>query len=218
MYLPMMGLILIGCDVASRVRISSPAAYSAIAAALVLLAVLSYERNRLWGRPEELLASAALQSVHNPRPIANLTDTLIADNRCTEALPWLERAERLLPGNYIIEASWGRALECVGRREEALGRLQRAVELHPTWKLFELIGLLYGEMHRLDDAGDALRRAVGMEPRAASAHRSLALWYESMRDLRGAEREYRAALALDANDHKAEMGLGRVLAQFDSAP
>jgi hypothetical protein len=126
MYLPMIGLILIACDVVSRVRISSPAAVSAITAALLFLAALSYDRNRMWGQPEELLSSAALRSVHNPRPITNLTDHLIAVNRCPEALPWLERAERALPGNYMIEASWGRALECVGRWEEALARLQRA--------------------------------------------------------------------------------------------
>jgi hypothetical protein len=212
MYLPMIGLILISCGLAAHVRISSSAAYSAIAAAVLFFAAFSYDRNRLWGKPEELLASAALQSVDNPRPIANLTDHLIAVNRCTEALPWLERAERRLPGNYLIETSWGRALECLGRWEEALARLQRAVQLRPTWKLFELMGLLYGEMNRLDSAGDALRTAVAMEPAAGSAHRSLALWSEAVHDLRTAEREYREALALDPNDHKAQLGLGRVLA------
>ena len=210
MYLPLLGLILIGCEAASRVRLSRPAAYSAIATVLLLFAMLSHERNRLWGDPEKLLASAALQAPHNPRPVANLTDTLIAANRCTEALPWLERAERLLPRNYIIEASWGRALECTGRREEALTRLERAAALHPAWKIYELIGLLYGEMDRLEPAGEALRKAIAMEPAAASPHRSLGLWYEAMRDSEGALREYRAALALDPYDEKARLGLARV--------
>jgi tetratricopeptide (TPR) repeat protein len=212
MYLPMIGLILIACDGLSRVRFSPPLAWSAAASVLLVLTILTWDRNALWGRPEELLAAAALQSVSNPRPVANLTETLIANNRCEDALPWLERADRLLPRNYVIEASWGRALECVGRREEALARLNAAVATHPNWKLFELMGLLYGEMDRLEAAGQALRTAIAMEPRAGSPHRSLALWYETKHDTRAAEVEYRAALALDPNDIRARVGLGRVQA------
>jgi protein O-mannosyl-transferase len=217
MYLPMLGLILIACEVLSRVRLSPPIAWSAASVVLLSLTVLTWDRNTLWGRPEELLASAALQAVHNPRPVANLTETMIANNRCQEALPWLERADRLLPRNYVIEASWGRALECIGRREEALARLTTAVALYPNWKLFELIGLLDGEMDRMEAAGEALRTAIGMEPRAGSPHRSLALWYEARHDPAAAIAEYRTALALDPNDFRARLGLARVQASMTPA-
>jgi tetratricopeptide (TPR) repeat protein len=217
MYLPMLGLILIACEILSRVRLSPPIAWSAASVVLLSLMALTWDRNTLWGRPEELLASAALQAVHNPRPVANLTETMIANNRCQEALPWLERADRLLPRNYVIEASWGRALECIGRREEALTRLKAAVTQYPNWKLFELIGLLDGEMDRMDAAGEALRTAIGMEPRAGSPHRSLALWYEARRDPAAAIAEYRTALALDPNDFRARLGLARVQASMTPA-
>jgi len=210
MYLPLLGLILLACDAAVRLRLRAPLAWSSLAAILLLLSVLTWQRNSLWGRPEELLITAAQQSVHNPRPVANLTEMLIANNRCQEALPWLERANRLSPGNYVVEASWGRALECLGRHEEALEHLNRAVAMQPAWKLYELIGLLYGEMNRMDAAGMALRKAVEMEPRAGSTHRSLALWYEATHDPAAAAAEYRAALALDPADVKARVGLGRV--------
>ena len=212
MYLPLMGLILIGCEVAARLRVSPPFAWSLIASLLLALCILTWDRNVLWGHPEQLLASAALQSAHNPRPVANLTEALIADNRCSQALPWLERAERLLPYNQVIEASWGRTLECLGRREEALARIRTAVQIHPTSKLLELMGLLYGEMGQMDAAGAALREAVKMDPGAGSAHRSLALWYEATLRLTGAAAEYRAALAVDSYDRKAELGLARVQA------
>jgi tetratricopeptide (TPR) repeat protein len=164
----------------------------------------------LWGHGEQLLIAAAQQSVHNPRPVANLTEMLIANRRCQEALPWLERASRMLPRSYVVEASWGRALECVGKREEALEHLNRAVNINPAWKLYELIGLLNGEMNRLEAAGAALRIAVTLEPRAASTHRSLALWYEAVHDPVAAAAEYRAALLLDPEDAAAKKGLARV--------
>lgn len=211
MYLPLMGLILMACDVVSRGRLSAPVAWSALATALLLLSMLTWQRNCLWGRPEALLASAAQQSVSNPRPVANLTEILIANRRCREALPLLERASRLLPQNHVVEASWGRALECVGQREEALQHLNRAAAMRPASKLYELIGLLNGEMNRMDAAGLALRTAVELEPQATSPHRSLALWYEAAGDPQSAAAEYRTALRLDSNDSRARLGLARVL-------
>jgi tetratricopeptide (TPR) repeat protein len=210
MYLPLLAVILLFCDAISRLRLSAPLAWSGLAAVLLLFSVLTWERNQLWGRPEELFAAAVDQSLNNPRPVANLTETLIAKKRCREALPWLERANHRLPGNHVIETSWGRALECMGRRQEALEHLNRAVAINPGWKLYELIGLLNGEMGRMDAAGLALRKAVEVEPRAGSPHRSLALWYEAAHNFTAAAAEYRAALAVDPNDAKARSGLNRV--------
>jgi len=218
MYLPLLGLILIACDGVMRLRLSQPAAWSLLTAVLIVLSVLTWSRNTLWGHPEELLASAAMQSRHNPRPFANLTETLIADHRCSEALPWLQRAHELLPRSYVIEASWGRALECLGKREEALAHLETAARLQPGWKLYELIGLLHAEMNRMDAAGEALRRSVAMEPNAGSPHRSLALWYEAARNFAAAESEYRTALAIDPNDTLARVGLARIKASAAAVP
>ena len=210
MYLPLIGLILIGCDAATHLRASPPFAWSLVVSFLLALSVFTWDRNVLWGHPEQLLGSAALQSTHNPRPVANLTEMLIAENRCEQALPWLERADRLLPHNHVIEASWGRTLECLGKRQEALAHIRTAVQIHPTSKLLELMGLLYAEMGQMNAAGQALREAVNMDPGAGSAHRSLALWYEAMHRLTDAAEEYRAALAVDSYDRKAGLGLARV--------
>jgi tetratricopeptide (TPR) repeat protein len=218
MYLPIIGLILVACEAASRLRLSSGTAWVAVASTVAVFSMLTWQRNQLWGHGEQLLIVAARQSVHNPRPVANLTEMLIANRRCQEALPWLERAGRLLPRSYVVEASWGRALECVGRREEALEHLNRAVSINPAWKLYELIGLLNGEMNRMEAAGAALRMAVTLEPRAASTHRSLALWYEAAHDSSAAAAEYRAALLLDPEDAAAKAGLARVQDPADPSP
>ena len=82
---------------------------SAIAAALVVLTAFCYNRNQLWGQPEQLFAAAAMESTRNPRPYATLADILIADGRCPVAIPYLERASRLFPGDYLIQLNWGRA-------------------------------------------------------------------------------------------------------------
>jgi Flp pilus assembly protein TadD len=211
MYLPLAGLILIGCEMGSRIRPARRvAAWTGLAAALLALAVLCHERNRLWSRPDRLLAAATMQATHSSRPVVHLTDDLIARGDCAAALPYLEHASRLFPSDHWVELSWGRVLECMGRLEEAMQRLQRAAALVPTSKAHELIGLLYGEMNRSGEAGEALRRAVELDSRSVTAHKAMALWHESVGDLRSAKREYEAVIALDRHDAEARRALDRV--------
>src|SRR5205823_14425774 len=125
---------------------SRPAGYSLLAVTAVFFCGLCYQRNELWGNPDQLLASAAMQSIHNPRPLLNFTEALIRQNRCDLAIPYLERAERDLPDNYYVHAAWGRTLACLGRGPEAIDRLQRAARIQPTSQVYEWLGLVYGQM------------------------------------------------------------------------
>jgi Tfp pilus assembly protein PilF len=72
------------------------------------------------------------------------------------------------------------------------------------------MGLAYGQMGRLEDAGRALEKAVTLDPDPETAHGSLAMWYERTNDFGSADREYRRAVSLDRSDSWAEMGLMRV--------
>jgi len=57
-----------------------------------------------------------------------------------------------------------------------------------------------------------LRKAVELDPDSETAHGSLALWFENMRNLAAAEREYRTAMSLDRTDYWAKAGFNRVRA------
>jgi Tfp pilus assembly protein PilF len=106
--------------------------------------------------------------------------------------------------------SWGRALECLGKRSEALDRLQRAAAIRPCSYVYQLIGLLYGEMGNFADAGRALQKAVEWDPKSVAAHDAFALWNETVANLTAAENEYRISLNLDRYDRVARMGIARV--------
>lgn len=210
MYLALMGLILIGCEAACRVRISRTTAACLLACALLALGKLSYDRNRLWGQPEKLLEMAASAAVYNPRPLLNFTEILILEGRCDLAPAYLERAERKLPNNSFVNAEWGRALACLGRYDQALARLQTAARLEPCSQVYEWIGLVYGQMGLVDQAGSVLKKAVALNPKSETAHGSLALWFEKTNNLKAAEHEYLTAVALDHYDAWARLGFLRV--------
>ena len=208
MYLPIVGLILVGCEFVSRMP--RPSVAFLMAPMLVMFALLCFERNQLWSKPERLWAMAAEESKSKGRPYAHLAEILISENRCADAIPYLERGERLMPRDYFIETAWGKVLECEGRREDALQRLQRAAAIVPTSTVYQWIGLLYGEMGRAEEAGAALQKAVQLGPGDSGAHSGLGLWYESTGNAAEAERQYRRALQIDSHNREALGGLARM--------
>ena len=210
MYLALAGPILIGCEFCGSLRLPRAACGTALAFMLLVYGGLTHARNELYGAPEKLFAEAAEASTHNPRPYASLADVAIAENNCAAAVPHLERASRLFPRDYMIELSWGRILECLGKRDEAMKRLYRAAAIAPTSKVYELIGLLYGEMGFSDQAGMALAKAVDLGSGSHTAHKALALWYEAEDRLAEAEHEYALSLRIDPHDVNTRLRLARV--------
>jgi len=210
MYLPMMGLILIACEGMDRLNLRRPAVFGTATIVVLALAGFCYERNELWGRPESLLAMAATESRNNPRPLLNFAEILIKSNRCDLAVPYLVKAQRILPNNYFVKAGWGRTLACLGHGEEALQALQEAARLRSCSQVYEWIGLVFGQMGRLEDARAAIEKAVQLDPKSAEAHGALALWYESVHDLESAELEYQRSLDLDPDAWTVRDALDRV--------
>ena len=74
---------------------------------------------------------SAERAQYNPRPLLNVAEALIRRNRCDVAMPYLNRAERMLPQNYFVHLIRGRALACLGRLDEARAELElaKAVEI-----------------------------------------------------------------------------------------
>jgi Flp pilus assembly protein TadD len=142
--------------------------------------------------------------------LLNFSEILLQRHRCDLAPPYLQRAERRLPNNYYVDVAWGRTLACLGRFDQAIERLQAAARLRPCSRVYEWMGLVYAQMGRSPDAGEMLKKAVALGPGSATAHGSLALWYEKNRSLEDAEREYRAALSLNRGDSWALKGWMRV--------
>jgi len=210
MYLPLLGLILIGSGILRRTKPRPAVAAAVIGVFLLSNIVLCYRRNQLWGDPVRFWIDTVQDWPHKWRPYGNLAETFIAQRRCAEALPYLQQAQVLLPGDARVEESLARVLECVGRRAEALDLLVRAVVLDPRSRVYEWIGLLYGEMGRSEESGRALKHAVEMDSGSVSAHDALALWYESVAQANAALIEYQHSLNLDPDDTAAKIAIMRL--------
>jgi protein O-mannosyl-transferase len=214
MYLPILGLVLIAIQVCRSVQIPSRVGWYLAVALVLVLSAACYRRNVEWGQPEQLFAAAADQSTHNFRPYLHLTEVLVHEHNCGPAVPYLQRADRLFPNSFDVAVAWGWALECMGRPNDAMQKLQKAASLNPRSSLiYEWIGLLYGEMQKPVEAGDALRHAVELDPNSVRAHEALGLWYRGMGDLAAAEQEYAKSLSIDPRDPNALAAIDEVRAQ-----
>jgi hypothetical protein len=218
MYLPLLGLILIGCEMGSHMRLSPVMRVCLLASGTLILCKLCYDRNQLWGKPDTLVEMAASGAVYNPRPLLNFTEILIQQGRCDLGTAYLKRAEATLPNNYYVNAAWGRTLACLGQFDEALKRMQAATRIGPCSQIYEWTGLLYGQMGRMEEAGMALKTAVELNPNSETAHGSLAMWFEKTNNLEAAEHEYRTAVSLDHSDSWAKIGFIRVRAMETEHP
>ena len=197
-YLASWGVFLAVAVGASRflARLPIPAGRRAIAAVAVVavvwgaLAVALHRRNAVWETRLAFWSDAVAKAPRAQRPRLNLA-----------------------------QARWER-----GEIDEAIRQFHLALEYggrgSPADEAFILNNLAVALLSagRTDDAEAALRRAIALEPRNATAHANLALALLRQNDLAGAEEEAGRALALRPEEAGAWMVLGGVhMARGDAA-
>lgn len=102
-------------------------------------------------------------------------------------------------------AALGRLLtrNAVGRRAEAQGYLEVAIEIDPDyWDPWDSMAILHRLEGRMEEALKAAQTAVSLAPAQVGPHNNLANLLVSLERYEEAEREYRAAVALDDTNAK----------------
>ncbi|HEY5617077.1 MAG TPA: tetratricopeptide repeat protein [Vicinamibacterales bacterium] len=96
---------------------------------------------------------------------------LMTLGRFDEAITHMETAERLDPLAPAIQSDFGRVLYRARRYEEAIARLNRALELEPGmgWLVYQRLAAAYEQLGQYDQALMALRRASHSGGRSHSA-------------------------------------------------
>lgn len=135
--------------------------------------------------------------------------------RLEEALKEHEEAVRLQPSlaqahaNLIIlygrQGGDGAARQAEGHYRTVVALNSNLGEAHYNY------GVLLMEQHRADEAIDAFKHALLVNPHNASAHANLGLLLEQRRDFAAAEAEYRLAVEDDPSSRANRFSHGRVL-------
>lgn len=208
LYLPFLGLTLIAIEFLRRLN-ASPMLWTGVIA-LGLCAVLTYQRSAVWGSPLALWEDTVAKSPQKWRPHFQLAAAHYALGHCPEAAEAYEHTSRLGGIDATLLVNWALALDCTGRPQDALAKLQQAAELRPSAHVLAQLGMMYGKQGRMDEALEALNRAELLDARYEMTHVYRGNVFEVQGDRAAAAREYQRALAINPGNQPARESLMRV--------
>jgi protein O-mannosyl-transferase len=214
MYMPLLALLIISAEALRRVRLSIPVAI----AVLAFFSFLTYQRNMLWSDPLALWLDTVSKGPQKGRPYSHLAQAAVSANRCPAFVPFFEEASQRLSNDYYVLTGHAKILECAGQPAQAIPLLQRAARLRPSAEVYELIGLLYGELENAEASRKALESAIRLDPQSASAHLAMGLWYQSAKDLANAATSYKRVLEIEPNNRAAVAALRAIDSARTASP
>lgn len=173
-------------------RISSP-----VADRLVLQGGIAMLKGDRTGA-EQFYRAALESEPQNSDALRLLSHILLERQDFAEALPLLERAHALQPGDLAIFSALGVALVRTAAFERAIQVLQQVVAHSPD-NLAAWIDLAYAHLKsfQFENALPALRRVAELEPGKAAHHANLANYLIQTGNLDEAEAALQTAAAID---------------------
>jgi cellulose synthase operon protein C len=133
-------------------------------------------------------------------PLAGLVDVDLATGHTKDAVARIETGLKLVSpsGNFLILAA--RTYRAAGDPAKAEELLKRAIEVEPSAiESYGLLGDLYVQQHRVDEATAQFTRVVQHNPKSVSANTMLAVLLEMQHRLPEAEQQYERVLVVDAH-------------------
>ena len=207
-YLPFLGLALICSELLRRLEFKPLLTIGT--AVLLLCSALTYRRSAVWGSPLALWEDSVEKSPRKLRPRFQLAYAYYELGQCPQAAENYERASELGDADAPLLVDWALALDCAGRPEEAVKRLERAVALEPSAHIFAQIGMIQGKRRQMVEALAALERAEAIDPSFDMTYVYRGNVYEVTGDKTAAAREYTRAVAVNPNNQIAREALTRV--------
>ena len=207
MYLPMLGLLLIAADFASRLKVERKALAAGCAAVVFVAALATHARAEVWSDPATLWEDAVRKSPGKSRAAFQLGYAYFSEQRYDRAVAAFEKAAALQKPNYDLLIDWGLAYDGLHQYDKALEKLRAAAALDPTAHAYSQIGKVYGEQRQWKEAMDALNTAQRIDPNSAVTYAYKGLVHLGSGDAAGSIPEFQRAVTLDPTLQPARDGL-----------
>ena len=194
LYLPLFGFVLVAIDLLCRLpwpKWRVPL----LVATLLPLAVLTWQRNALWGDPVAFFEDNLRRHPENVRLMVMLGNAYAEQKRPEEALRIITEALRRNDRYDFAYTARAKILSDLGRGAEAIPFLLQGVRYFPrSIILNEYLGIAYGEAGDFQQALTALRHAVLLDPEDATVYTNLGVVSSRLGEDRQAAEYFRRAL------------------------
>lgn len=208
-YLPFLGFAFVCLEFLRRMQLRQRLMIEV--PVLLILLVLTFQRSKVWGDPIALWQDASAKSPLKVRPRFSLAFAYWQQQNCPKALENYEFASRLAPPSHNLLVDWAYALDCVGRRPEAIEKLREATKKESDAQAWATLGMMYAKQRQITEALDSLQQAQNLDPNFVMVYSVRGNVYESIEDLAGAKEQYQRALDLDPYNQPVRDDLTRVL-------
>jgi protein O-mannosyl-transferase len=225
MYLPLaalasavvMGGFLAGRKLVQRNMLSpkaaSIAAVSLTATAVVLLGVLTFQRNTVYRSGFTIWQDTVAKAPHNHRAHNNLGKEYIGLGRSEEAIRQYKRSLEIEPKSAEAHSNLSMALIGIGQIDEAIVHGRRALDIRPVYADANVnLGLALSCSKRFDEAIVHYKKALEINPYHPQAHNNLGTQYLRIGEIDQAIAHYQKALENKPDFPMALKNLGGVLA------
>jgi Tfp pilus assembly protein PilF len=180
------------------VRLVRHSVAGVMAAVVLALTWLTWQRNFVWQNAETLWRDATVKSPGRARPHNNLGVLLLEQGRLREAVEEFEEAVRLNSGYAHAYNNLGTARAKQGDLAGAAAAYERALALDSGLAAVAVnLGTIYLQQQKFDDAAAVLEGAVAREPSSARARTVLGAVYLRQGNVAQARQQFEAALASD---------------------
>ncbi len=143
----------------------------------------------------------------------DMARTMLDMGRHQEAMAILTEARREAGGELELDVLQARATLALGMAGEAAALLEPRLDRPPKHaEFYRVLGLIRFDQDRLDEAEEAFRRALEIEPDAFASHNNLGFLLLVRDRPDDAIRYLRRALQLHPDDRRARTNLGFALA------
>lgn len=177
------------------------------------MALTNLSRVMTWaGKQEEALrlAKRATSTTTDHHALFQMTGVLMRNGRYQEALPYSQKAVRLMPEVAEVRKTHGLILAHIGRSAEALPELEAAARLDPALTgIYYHLGIVLTELGEKDRAERSYRKALEMAPKNPDACNNLGILLAQRGDLEGARDLFQRAVAADPAHLNAARNLAR---------
>ncbi|HXI11946.1 MAG TPA: tetratricopeptide repeat protein [Thermoanaerobaculia bacterium] len=203
-FLPYMGLVLAvvsGLDVVFASR--RPELAAAACAALLLLGVGTFERNRVWATEESLWLDTAQKSPQNGRALMNYGLTQMAKAQYPVAKEYFDRAALVFPNYPTLEINRGILEEAMGNPAAAELHFKTALELRNDAAGHHYYGRWLIAAGRAKEAIPELKRALQLSPAQAEVRSLLMKLYAVTGDAPDLRRLAEESARINPSDREA---------------
>lgn len=205
LYLPFLGLVLVCLEALRRVRFQQAAGIGAVV--LAVCCVLTYQRNAVWATPLTLWTDSVAKSPNKYRPRFQLAYAEYQDGQCEAASQNFEAASHDTTADNVLLTDWALALDCAGRWQEAIEKLNAAVAFSNDAHVHTQLAMVYAKHNQMPAALAELDKAQKLDPSY-----DMIYVYRGNIDLiagdhASAAREFQHALALNPANQFARDGL-----------